>query len=154
MSAFTLLLAIHVCLAVALLVPSVLLPFVLRGRGSPPARRAGALGALLWLQANGTLAIGAGLAVSGTGLLVMLGPALLAQPWLLLALAVYAGNLAVAFFVQRPTLRQLLPTVSGTGYDERERWRRRARRQRYLSYLMAAGVGLIAFLMSAKPQLW
>ncbi|MGI8928586.1 MAG: hypothetical protein ACR2H0_03845 [Candidatus Limnocylindrales bacterium] len=36
---------------------------------------------------------------------------------------------------------------------DRERWRGWARRQRYVSYLMATLVGLIAFLMSTKPDL-
>ena len=30
-------------------------------------------------------------------------------------------------------------------------WKERARRQRYVSYLMAALVGVIGFLMSTKP---
>jgi hypothetical protein len=33
-------------------------------------------------------------------------------------------------------------------------WKERARRQRYLSYLMAGLVGTIGFLMSSKPVLW
>ena len=36
---------------------------------------------------------------------------------------------------------------------ERDRWRNWARRQRYVSYVMAGLVGLIAFLMSTKPDL-
>src|ERR671910_104778 len=35
---------------------------------------------------------------------------------------------------------------------ERDKWRLRARRQRYVSYVMALAVGLIAFLMTTKPQ--
>jgi hypothetical protein len=30
----------------------------------------------------------------------------------------------------------------------------RAKRQRYVSYLMAGLVGTIGFLMSTKPQIW
>ena len=33
-------------------------------------------------------------------------------------------------------------------------WQERAKRQRYVSYAMAALVGTIGFLMSTKPQLW
>ena len=34
------------------------------------------------------------------------------------------------------------------------RWTERARRQRYVSYVMAGLVGTIGFLMSTKPVLW
>jgi len=37
---------------------------------------------------------------------------------------------------------------------EEARWQARARRQRYVSYVMALAVGMIAFLMSTKPELW
>jgi hypothetical protein len=60
-------------------------------------------------------------------------------------------NLAIAFFVQRPSLRRLF--ARGTEGD-RDRWRAVARRQRYVSYLMAGAVGLIGFLMTSKPRLW
>ena len=33
-------------------------------------------------------------------------------------------------------------------------WLERAKRQRYVSYLMAGLVGTIGFLMSSKPVLW
>ena len=42
----------------------------------------------------------------------------------------------------------------GPGSGDDERWLTLARRQRYISYLMAGLVGTIAFLMSTKPQLW
>jgi hypothetical protein len=84
--------------------------------------------------------------------MVALGTQLLAQPWLMLALGVYAANLALAFFVQRPGLRRLLRLRADATDDERERWRNRARRQRYVSYLMAGAIGIIAFLMSTKPE--
>lgn len=149
---FPLLVAAHVALAVGLLVPSVLLPFALRGRGPGPDQSQFVRG-MLWLQGNGTLIIGAGLALSGAGLLVALGAHLLAQPWLILALAIYAANLGLAFFIQRPGLRRLLGMHPEQSDAARERWRTRARRQRYVSYVMAAAVGLIAFLMSTKPEL-
>jgi hypothetical protein len=85
-------------------------------------------------------------------LLVVLGPQLLTQPWLLIALGIYAANLLLAFFVQRPGLRRLLRMKTLQTDAERDRWRNWARRQRYVSYVMAGLVGLIGFLMSTKPQ--
>jgi hypothetical protein len=155
-SLFPLLLASHVILAVSLFLPTFLLPFALRTRGSdgdPVVPRApGRLTrALLWLEAHGTLLIGAGVALTGLGMLALLGGALLEQPWLLAALALYAAILLVSFFVQRPGLRRLLRLRGAASEEEKERWRVRARRQRYVSYAMGAGIGLIGWLMTAKP---
>jgi hypothetical protein len=148
---FPILLGTHIVLAVGLFLPSILLPFALRTRRATFESRSPVVRALVWLQANGTLGIGAGLALTGIGLLAVLGPQLLQQPWLLVALAIYATNLLIAFFIQRPNLRRLIGIRA-----ERDDpvWRARARRQRYLSYAMAGLVGTIGFLMSAKPQLW
>ena len=52
--------------------------------------------------------IGLGLGITGAGLIALLGTGLLSQPWLVVALAIYAANLALAFFVQRPNLRRLV----------------------------------------------
>ena len=150
---FPLILATHITLAVSLLVPSLLLPFTLRGR-----RRSETNGrvvrVLLWLQSNGTVVIGAGLAATGIAMIVTLGPRMLEQPWLLIAIGIYGVVLIVAFVVQRPDLRRLI-TRSGPADDAAERrWRDRARRQRYVAYAMAAAVGLLAFLLSTKPALW
>ena len=150
---FPFLVALHIALALALLLPSLLLPFALRTRrktGAPTGRVARGL---LSLQSAGSAAIGVGLAVTGTGMLLVLGPQVLGQPWLLLALVIYGANLAVALFVQRPGLRRLLGKSDPADDAARELWRARARRQRYVSYLMAAAVGVIAFLMSTKPDL-
>ena len=84
-------------------------------------------------------------------LVLTLGSSLLTQPWLLLALTIYATNLAIAFFVQRPNLRRLVGVKAAA--DDRV-WQERAKRQRYVSYATAALVGTIGFLMSTKPQLW
>ena len=89
--------------------------------------------------------------MSGGALLVILGSGLLAKPWLLVALCLYAANLAVAVFVARPNLRRLLRLGSQGDADG---WRSVARRQRYLAYAMAATVGVIGLLMSVKPELW
>lgn len=154
MTLFPILLVVHVGLALALFLPSLLLPFLLRGRKRTGRHPGPILRVLLWLQGSGAVVIGLGLAASGLGLLAYLGFGLLGQPWLLLALSVYAANLALAFFVQRPNLRRLIAGRAPSGWEEQERWKVRARRHRYVSYLMAAAVGLIGFLMSTKPRLW
>jgi hypothetical protein len=143
------LLAVHITLAVALFLPSILLPLAMRRR--PGADGSGAVvRTLLFAQSHGTLAIGVGLALSGAALLTVLGSGLLAQPWLVVALVIYALNLGLAFFIQRPNLRRLLRMRFGDDAT----WRERARRQRYVSYAMAALVGTIGALMSTKPDLW
>jgi len=148
MNWFPILLVIHIALAVALLLPSVLLPFALRRAGDPGLLTRG----LMAMQGTGTLIIGTGLAMTGIAMLTILGPELLSQPWLLTALALYAINLVVAAVVARPNLRRLVG-LSRSGADD-ETWRRRARQQRYVAYGMAGVIGVIGFLMSTKPQLW
>ena len=148
---FPLLLATHIALAVSLFLPSILLPFALRTQRAAADSPNAVVGFLLWMQAHGTVLIGAGLALTGVGLVTVLGTRLLDQPWLLVALAIYAANLVLAFFVQRPNLRSLIGIRAAA--DDRV-WLERAKRQRYVSYTMAAMVGTIGFLMSTKPQLW
>ena len=89
----------------------------------------------------------------GLALAPTLGTQLLSQPWLLLALGLYAANLLLAFFVQRPGVARLLTLRSETSDAARARLKRWATRQRYISYVMAGLVGAIAFLMMTKPQL-
>ena len=160
------LLVTHVMLAVGFLVPSVLLPFGLRAVGassSAGASRAAdrrLVRALVAVQESGTIALGAGVAVTGVALAVLLGAQLFAQPWLRIAVALYGANLAIAFFIQRPGLRRLLglrgrPPWGGDGDEAADelRWRALARRQRSVSYLRAGLIGLIGFLMMSKPEL-
>jgi hypothetical protein len=149
MNWFPILLVTHIALAVALLLPSVLLPFVLRRseRDPGPATRA-----LITMQGTGTLIIAAGLAITGTAMLLILGPELLTQPWLMVALGLYAINLVVAAVISRPNLRRLVG-LSGSGADD-DTWRRRATQQRYVAYGVAGVIGVIGFLMSTKPDLW
>jgi hypothetical protein len=71
---------------------------------------------------------------------------------MLVALGLYAANLLVAAFISRPNLRRLL-RLSHDRADAAA-WQRRATRQRYVAYGMAAVIGAIGFLMSTKPQLW
>jgi uncharacterized membrane protein len=153
---FPLLLSAHVVLAISLFVPAFLLPFTMRTRGidGEPivgGQRGRVVRALVWLEAHGTLIIGAGVALTGIGMLLILGATFLEQPWLLLALSIYALILAVAFFVQRPGVRRLLGLREAATEEEKERWRARARRQRYISYGMAAAIGVIGWLMMSKP---
>src|SRR3954452_229511 len=148
---FPILLVVHIVLAVGLFLPSILLPFALRTRRAAAESPNGVVRSLLWLQASGSVAIALGLALTGGAIVVALGGSLIGQPWLLVALSIYAANLLLAFFVQRPNLRRLVGVRAAA--DDRL-WQERARRQRYVSYAMAALVGTIGFLMSTKPQLW
>lgn len=149
MSWFPVLLAVHITLAVSLFLPSVVLPFALRrGDGEP-----GPLARLLTAaQGTGTLVVSLGLAATGVAMLWILGPQLLAEPWLIVALALYAMNLAVAAFISRPNLRRLVGLRRSNADDET--WRRRARQQRLVAYGMAGVIGVIGLLMSTKPELW
>src|SRR5919106_1003575 len=147
MSWFPVLLVSHITLAVALLLPSVVVPFALRRADGDP----GTLTRFLMrVQASGSLIIGLGLAATGAAMLWILGPELLTQPWLLVALVIYAANLLVAAFVSRPNLRRLI----GLRQGDPSEWRRRARQQRWIAYGMAGAIGVIGFLMSTKPELW
>ena len=148
---FPVLLVVHISLAVSLFLPSILLPFALRTRRAAAESASPVVRTLLWAQSNGTVVIGAGLALTGLGLVAVLGPQMLEQPWLLVALSIYFVNLAIAFFIQRPNLRRLIGIKAAP--DDRT-WRERAKRQRYVSYLMAGLVGTIGFLMSTKPTFW
>lgn len=150
MNWFPLLLTIHITLAVSLLAPSLVLPFLLRA-GTTERGRGTATRALMAMQGTGSAMIGGALALTGAGLVASLGTELLSQPWLLVALTLYALNLLAAAFVSRPNLRRLL-RLGAAGDDAA--WRKRARQQRYVAYAMAAATGVIGFLMSTKPALW
>ena len=150
-SYFPVLLTAHIILAVSLVLPSILLPFALRTRRAAVESESRVVQGLLWAQSHGTIAIGLGLALTGIGLIAALGSSMLEQPWLLLALTIYFVNLGIAFFIQRPNLRRL---VGIRAAPDDKTWLERARRQRYVSYLMAGLVGTIGFLMSSKPVLW
>ena len=157
-SYFPLILATHITLAVSLFVPSLLLPFTLRNRlvnegyeAPPPG---GFVRLLLWIQAHGTVVIGAGLALTGFAMIAVLGPRMLEQPWLLVSLATYAVTAVIAFGVQRPTLRRLARRDGIQSDADRDAWRAKARRQRYIAYAITSAVGFIAFMMSTKPTLW
>jgi hypothetical protein len=145
---FPILLAVHIALAIALLIPAIVLPFLLRGRAAGADGPAPPIRALLALQANGSLVIGLGLALTGAALVLLLGVELLGRPWLIVALALYATNLLVAALIARPGLIRLLRVPVG----DPDVWRRRARRQRWIAYAMAAVIGVIGFLMATKPQ--
>lgn len=147
-----LILVVHIALAVSLFVPSLLLPFAFRARrGSLKTAEPGRfVRLLLALQSRGTVWIGAGLAISGLGLVATLGASILDHGWMVVALGIYALTLGLAYFIQVPRLRSLIGLRSGSD----PRWPALARRQRYVSYVMAGLVGTIGFLMSTKPALW
>jgi uncharacterized membrane protein len=148
---FPLCLVAHIALAISLFIPSLLLPFAFRARKGSlnPEASGGFVRFLLALQSRGTVWIGVGLAVTGVLLVLSIGPAIL-QPWLLVALLIYGANLGLAYFIQVPRLRRLIGLRSGSD----PRWPELAKRQRYISYVMAGLVGTIGFLMSTKPVLW
>jgi hypothetical protein len=152
---FPIILIVHVTLAISLFLPNFLLPFTLRTRtrdGEPVRHAPGRfVRLLLWLERNGTVLIGAGVAITGVLMLSILGAQFAQQPWLLVALTIYALVLAASFFIQRPGLRRLLRLSSDASPEEQEKWRVRARRQRYVSYTMGAAIGVIGWLMMAKP---
>jgi Predicted integral membrane protein (DUF2269) len=148
---FPILLVTHIALAISLLAPSLLLPFLLRRADAAGATEYGTITrGLLVMQGTGSVVIAVGLGLTGIGLLIVLGTELLGKPWLIAALVIYAINLVVAAFISRPNLRRLLRLDSG----DPAAWERRARRQRYVAYGMAAATGVIGFLMSTKPTLW
>ena len=63
------------------------------------------------------------------------------------------GNAAhYAKIVEEHALLRRLIGVKAAADDAA--WKARARRQRYVSYLMAGLIGSIGFLMSTKPTLW
>lgn len=157
-SLFPLILGTHISLAIALFVPSLLLPFTLPNRVANAGYQGPEPGRLVrwmrWMQGHGSLVIGAGLAVTGLAMVAVLGLRIVEQPWLLASLAIYAGAAVVAFAYQRPALRRLLRRDDIRTDGDRVAWRDGARRQRYLAYGIASAVGLIGFLMSTKPVLW
>ena len=116
-SLFPVLLVIHICLAISLIVPAFLLPFTLRTRGrdgEPQSPRRGRLvRGLMWLETNGTVVIGTGVAISGLALILSIGDGVVGKPWLVIALSVYAAVLAVALLIQRPALRRLMGRRTG-----------------------------------------
>lgn len=149
MPLYAIVLPVHIVLAIALFLPALLLPFALRTDRPATESSNRIVRSLLRLQGGGSVVIGVGLAITGVLLVASLGVTLLAQPWLFVALAIYALNLAIAFFIQRPNLRALVGLR--TTWDDLT-WKAAARKQRYLSYGMAGLIGIIGYLMSVKPQ--
>jgi hypothetical protein len=152
MSLLPIVLVVHIVLAISVFLPSVLLPFALRtGWKADDGSTGRVMDGLLTMQSSGTVIIAAGLVLTGLALVWSLGLKLVEQPWLLVALVIYAVNIAIAVVVQRPNLRRLL----GTAWRADDRaWSALARRQRYVSYAMTGLIGAIGWLMSAKPTLW
>jgi hypothetical protein len=147
---FPILLVTHIALAISLLAPSLVLPFLLRRADATGATDYGPITrGLLVMQGSGSVVIALGVGITGVALLVVLGIELLGKPWLIAALILYAINIVGAAFISRPNLRRLLRMDTG----DPAAWERRARRQRYMAYGMAAVIGVIGFLMMSKPEL-
>ena len=143
---FALLLVVHILLAISLLLPSIALPFLLRRQsGDPPS---GLTRLLVAAQGTGSLVIGAGLAATGIGLIAVLGAQLLRQPWLLIALVIYAANLLVAALVSRPE-----PAPPDGARRQRRCGDVGAPRAHaaLVAYGMATATGAIGFLMRRSP---
>ena len=79
MSWFPILLVIHVALAISLLAPSLLLPFLLRRQPAGSQPGAGTR-TLMAMQGTGSVLIAIGLALTGTGLVLSLGTEILGKP--------------------------------------------------------------------------
>jgi hypothetical protein len=145
---FPVLLVVHIALAVSLLAPSLVLPFLLRG--DPETAPTGGLRpVMLSMQGTGSVVLAIGLGLTGAGLVASLGSEILSKPWLLVALAIYGANLLLAAFISRPGLRRLM----GLSTDPSVR-RRDVGRVRYTAYAMGLATMAIGFLMSTKPLLW
>ena len=147
-----LLLATHIVLAISLFLPSILLPFALRTRRATVESDSRVVRTLLWGQTHGTLVDRRGLALTGLGLIAVLGPPDAAAD----VAAARADDL-----LRQPRDRVLHPATEPAAAHRDQGGRRRQgvarrgpRRQRYVSYLMAGLVGTIGFLMSSKPVLW
>ena len=151
-----LILVLHIALAIALFVPGILLPFTLHRQPSASHERpGGVVRALAWLQAHGTVGIGAGLAITGFAMVAALGTRVVEQPWLVVSLATYGLAATVVLAIQRPALLRLQASRAPTQRDDdRTAWRAGARQQRYIAYGVTGAVGFIGFLMSTKPELW
>ena len=149
---FPILLVTHIALAIGLFLPSLLLPFALRARrAAVESREPRSFAACSGCRPTARSPSGWGWPSPGRRSSRSSGSRLIEQPWLLVALAIYAFNLGLAFFIQRPNLRRLIGIRAA---DDDRMWQARARRQRYVSYAMAGLVGTIGFLMSTKPDLW
>ena len=136
---FPILLGAHIILAVSLILPSILLPFALRTRRATVESENRAVQGLLWAQTHGTIAIGIGLALTGLGLVASLGSSLLQQPWLLLALDDLLRSTSASR--SSSSVRTCAGSSGLRAADDDKTWLERAKRQRYVSYLMAGLVG-------------
>ena len=68
--------------------------------------------------------------------------------------ALLAGHDIVLLGERGQGKTRLLRSLIGLRNGSDPRWPVLARRQRYISYVMAGLVGTIGFLMSTKPELW
>ena len=146
------LLATHIVLAIGLFLPSILLPFTLRARRATVESQSRIVRSLLWAQTHGTLVMGAGLALTG------LGPRHRPGSDHARADRGSSSRWPSTSRISRSRSSSSAPTCGGSSgikaAADDASWKERAKRQRYVSYLMAGLVGTIGFLMSTKPVLW
>ena len=84
MNWFPILLVTHIALAISLLAPSLVLPFLLRRADATGATEYGPITrGLLVMQGSGSVVIALGVGITGVALLVVLGIELLGKPWLI-----------------------------------------------------------------------
>jgi uncharacterized membrane protein len=89
-----------------------------------------------------------------TGLfLVWIGPYGLLEPWLVVALVLYAAILLLGIFGYSPTLRRQIALAESAGVASAE-YAAVGRRSTLLGILLVVIVVVIEFLMTAKPALW
>lgn len=147
---FPVIVAAHVCVALALLVPSLLLPFTLqarergvdRGRSvGPAANRVGSFAPSCSSGPTARWSSGRSWGLIGLAMVLVLGPRILEQPWLLTALATCAVTLGMAFFPQRPELPRLLGRGGEMRPEDPGRWLARARRRRSFVSAITTVVG-------------
>jgi hypothetical protein len=143
------LLAVHITLALSLVLPSILLPFALRTRRATVESTSRVVRGLLLAQSNGTLVIGR----TGIDRFKTLCSRSAHRCSSSRGCCSRSRSTSSTSPSRRPApnLRRLIGVKAAADDDT---WKERARRQRYVSYLMAGLVGTIGFLMSSKPVLW
>ena len=84
-----------------------------RGSLEPASSRAASRGSCSRCRRAARSGSASGLAITGLALVAIARSSMLAQPWLLVALVIYAVNLGLAYFVQVPRLRSLIGLARG-----------------------------------------
>ena len=107
-SYFPILLGAHIILAVSLVLPSILLPFALRARRATVESGSRVVQGLLWAQIARHVAIGVGLALTGSAWSRRSGRRCSSSRGCCWPSRSTSSTSAIAFFIQRPNLRRLV----------------------------------------------